>query len=175
MLCGHSSGCSIALRCAAEGLPVAGLALWEAPLATTAADTRSWSDEIERRMDAGDLEGAFAHYMVDMPPEWLAEAKASPEWAAIAAGVVSSRADAQSLAWAVAALESSELGRLIRVPVLALYGTETFPEMPVAANRIAGVIPDAAAREAAGANHTWEPEPMAETLVEFVRRCARPR
>ena len=36
VLCGHSSGCSLALRAAAAGLPVTGLALWEAPVATDA-------------------------------------------------------------------------------------------------------------------------------------------
>lgn len=60
MLCGHSSGCSIALRAAAAGLPVDGLARWEAPLAGVAADTQAWSDEVERRMDTGDVEGAHA-------------------------------------------------------------------------------------------------------------------
>ena len=80
-------------------------------------------------MDAGDAEGALSHYMKDMPPEWLADAKASSEWGEIAAGVVSLRADGQSLAWAVAALEDGALGG-IRKPVLAMYGTETFPEMP---------------------------------------------
>jgi hypothetical protein len=34
-------------------------------------------DEVEQRMDAGDAEGALSHYMKDMPPEWLADAKAS--------------------------------------------------------------------------------------------------
>ena len=58
MLCGHSSGCSIALRAAEAGLPVTGLALWEAPVAGDADETRAWSDEIERLIEAGDPEGA---------------------------------------------------------------------------------------------------------------------
>ena len=35
-----------------------GLALWEAPVATDAAETRAWADEIERLIDAGDTPGA---------------------------------------------------------------------------------------------------------------------
>jgi pimeloyl-ACP methyl ester carboxylesterase len=174
VLCGHSSGCSIALHAAAGGLPVDGLALWEAPLAAAAAETQAWSDEIERLMDAGDLEGAFAHYMKDMPPEWLAEAQASPDWAGIAAGVVSTRADAQSLAWAVAMLEKGHLGG-IGVPVLSMYGTETFPEMPAAAARLARVIPGTVVKEMPGAAHTWQPAPMAAELVAFVREAERVR
>lgn len=172
VLCGHSSGCSISLRAAAEGLPVDGLALWEAPLATPVADAQAWADEIERLMDSGDLEGAFAHYMKDMPPEWLAEAQAEPEWPAIAAGVVSTRADAQSLAWAVAALANGELGT-IDLPVLTMYGTETFPEMPEAAGLLVRAIPGAIEKEVPGAGHTWEPEPMAGELAAFVADWAK--
>jgi pimeloyl-ACP methyl ester carboxylesterase len=168
VLCGHSSGCSISLRAAVAGLPVDGLALWEAPLASDAADTRAWSDEIERRMDAGDLEGAFAHYMKDFPPEWLAEAQSSPEWEMIAAGVVSTRADAQSLAWATAALRGGGL-KEIGVPVLCTYGTETFPEMPEAAKLLTQAIPGAEEKAVAGKDHEWNADAMAAELLTFVR------
>lgn len=171
VLCGHSSGCSISLRAAAAGLPVDGLALWEAPLAGVAVDTQAWSDEVERRMDAGDVEGALSHYMKDMPTEWLAEVKKSPEWNEIAAGVVSVRADGQSLAWAIAALEDGALGD-IRVPVLAMYGTETFPEMPIAAARLVAAIPRAVDKAVPGAEHVWQPEPMAAELAAFVKSCS---
>ena len=173
VLCGHSSGCSISLRAAATGLPVNGLALWEAPLAGVAADTQAWSDEVEQRMDAGDPEGALSHYMKDMPPEWLAEAKTSSQWGEIAAGVVSLRADGQSLAWAVAALGDGRLGG-IRQQVLAMYGTETFPEMPLAAARIVEAIPGAIQKAVPGAEHTWQPEPMAAELSAFVKSCQQP-
>ncbi len=172
VLCGHSSGCAISLRAAQAGLPVTGLVLWEAPLAQPAAATREWAAEIERRMDAEDFAGATEHFMKDMPPEWLAGVQASPEWAMIAAGVVSQRADAQALAWAQSALESRDLP--VRVPVLAAYGTSTFPEMPTAAALIADVIAGTEVKELPGAGHTWDPAPMAAELVAFVRRHARP-
>ena len=170
VLCGHSSGCSISLRAAADGLPVSGLALWEAPVAAPADETQAWSDEIERLLDAGDFENAQRHYMKDMPPEWLAGIEASPEWSIIAAGVVSTRADAQSLAWATAALESGVLGD-IAVPVLAMYGTETFPEMPAGAKLIVEAVPNGTEKEVPGAGHAWEPEPMAAELAAFARAC----
>ena len=155
-----------------HGLPVDGLALWEAPLDGVAAETQAWSDEVEQRMDAGDAEGALSHYMKDMPPEWLADAKASSEWGEIAAGVVSLRADGQSLAWAVAALEDGVLGG-IRKPVLAMYGTETFPEMPRGgAHRRSH--PGAIEKAVPGAEHTWQPEPMAAELSTFVKACQQP-
>lgn len=177
VLCGHSSGCSLALRAAASGLPVTGLVLWEAPVASDAAETQAWSDEIERLIDAGDLENAQRHYMKDMPPEWLAAAEAMPEWPMIAAGVVSTRADAQSLAWATAAL--AETGKTddsglagIEVPVLATYGTETFDEMPIGARMIVATVRNGIEKELPGAMHSWEPTSMAEELAAFTASCA---
>ncbi|MFE7406200.1 alpha/beta fold hydrolase [Isoptericola sp. NPDC057559] len=167
VLCGHSSGCAISLRAADQGLPVTGLVLWEAPLELGAEETRAWAAEIERRMDAGDLEGATEHFMKDMPPEWLAGAKASPDWPAIAASVVSQRADAQALTWATRALADGGLAG-VPVPLLALTGTETFPGMPEAAARLAAAVPEGSAETLAGAEHSWDPEPMAARLARFV-------
>lgn len=170
VLVGHSSGCSLSLRAADAGLPVVGLALWEAPLGDPAATTQAWADEIERLLDAGDHENAMRHYMKDMPPEWLAGMETSPAWPMIARTVAAYRADAQSLAWAQRALEDGTLD--VSVPVLAMYGTETFPEMPVAATSIVAAVPKGTEKEMPGAMHSWEPEPMAAELAEFARACA---
>ncbi|MCK9793168.1 alpha/beta hydrolase [Isoptericola sp. 4D.3] len=167
VLCGHSSGCAISLRAAAAGLPVAGLALWEAPLETSADETAAWAVQIERRIDAGDLEGATEHFMKDMPPEWLAGAKASSEWSAIAASVVSQRADAQALAWATRTLEDDGFAGL-DLPLLAMTGARTFPGMPEAARSLADAVPDGEAETVDGADHSWDPEAMAERLARFV-------
>lgn len=171
VLCGHSSGCSIGLYAAAAGLPVAGLALWEAPLAAPATATADWVDGLERRIDAGELEAAQEWYMKDMPPEWLAGAKASPAWPAIYAGVVTLRADGQSLRWATEQLESGALGDAVRVPVLSLYGSSTSPEMVEASARLRSVLPQTEVREVAGAHHTWEPAAFAPVLATFIKAC----
>ncbi|NHA68847.1 alpha/beta fold hydrolase [Phycicoccus flavus] len=169
VLCGHSSGCSIALRAAAAGLPVDGLVLWEAPVSAPAAETAEWASDFERQVEDGDLEAATETYMRDMPPEWLAGAKASPAWPDIAASARSKVADAQSLAWATAVLEDGSLADDVKVPVVAVYGTETFPGMPEAAERIADALPGATVAEVPGSGHSWEPEAMADVLVKFVR------
>ena len=174
VLCGHSSGCSVSLAAAAAGLPVDGLVLWEAPLSSPAGPTTEWADEFERRLDAGELEAAQEWYMKDMPPEWLAGAKASPAWPAIYASAPSLRADAQSLRRVTAGLESGSLRDQVRVPVLAVYGTSTFPGMPEAAERVRSVLPQTEVREVPGAGHMWETETMAPVLAAFVRSCSRP-
>lgn len=144
VLCGHSSGCSIALRAAVAGLPVAGLALWEAPIAGDPVEMRAWTTEFLRLLDAGELERAREHYMKDMPPVWLEEARRSPEWPRSVAQTGSLRADAESIAWAVSA-PADELFGGIDVPVLAMAGTETFEEMLESSALLAAAIPGARA------------------------------
>lgn len=111
--------------------------------------------------------------MKDMPPAWLAGAKASPAWPAIYAGSVSLRADAQALGWAVGALETGELRAAVGdLAVLAAYGTSTFPEMPAAAERVRAVLPQTEVREVGGADHVWDPAALAPALGAFVRSCS---
>lgn len=167
VLCGHSSGCSIALRAAVAGLPVAGLALWEAPLVPETDDTDEWVAEVLRRLDAGDLEGAQTYYMKDMPPEWLEELRQTPVWPVMVSQAQSLRADAQSLEWATSAALADLLGG-ISVPVLAMVGTSTFPEMTASADAVVAAVPGAVRAEVPGADHTWEPEAMAARLASFV-------
>ncbi|TYL52938.1 alpha/beta fold hydrolase [Agromyces mariniharenae] len=174
VLCGHSSGCSISLMAAVRGLPVTGLVLWEPPFGAVDGGAREWADEVERRIDSGDLEGALEHYMKDMPPEWLEGARRSPDYPLYVSQVVSYRADGASLAW----VESAPLGDLLgdlRMPVEVLLGEETFPELFGAAEAIVAAVPGARWRQVPGADHSWEPGAMARELTEFVTSVARTR
>lgn len=173
VLCGHSSGCTISLAAAVEGLPVNGLALWEAPIGAIVGGAGPWAAEVDRRIDSGDLDGALAHYMKDMPPEWLEGARQSPIYPDLVAQVVSYRPDGESLAWA----ESAPLAELfggIRVPVKVLAGESSFDEILMAADAITAAIPGSVQQRMPGENHTWEPEPMAAELAAFVTACAAP-
>lgn len=172
VLCGHSSGCSIGLAAAVAGLPVDGLALWEPPLGPWNAEAPQWAAEFERLIAAGDLEGALAYYMKDMPPEWLEEARQSPIYPQLVAQVVTLRADAESLAWAESA-PYAELFGSIKVPVQVMFGEETFPGMVEGAAALVAAIRGAVSKQMPGADHSWEPEPMAAELVRFVLAAAR--
>lgn len=169
VLCGHSSGCSIALFAAASGLAVAGLALWEAPLAPPDSGGREWADEVNRRIEAGDLDGALTEYMKDMPPEILEAVKSVP---AMIDQAGSLRADGDSLAWAESAAHA-ELFAGIRVPVLAMVGEETYDVMLPAAESIAAAIPGARWKRMPGAQHTWQPAPIAVELAAFMKEAKR--
>lgn len=166
VLCGHSSGGSIALAAVERGLPVVGLALWETPIAGDPTAAREWATEFIRRLDVEELEPALEWYMKDMPPEWLAGAKQSPSYPAMVSSVVSQRADAESLAWAASA-PHAELFAEISVPVQAMHGEQTFDEMIASSADIVDSIPGATQRVMPGAHHSWEPEPMAEELARF--------
>lgn len=167
-LCGHSSGCTIALAAVTRGLTVTALALWEAPLQGESQQAGPWAAEVSRRLDAGDNQGALEHYMKDMPPEWLEGARRSPAWQAMVDAAPTQRADADSLAWAESAPLADLLGGLT-VPVMVLVGEETMPLMIDASQKIADAVPGAAQRRIPGADHTWEPAPMAAALVELVQ------
>jgi pimeloyl-ACP methyl ester carboxylesterase len=171
VLCGHSSGCSIALAAAVRGLPVAGLALWEAPMDPATTGVQAWVDEVGRRIDAGDLEGAQLHFMKDMPPEFLEGAKTSPAWPAMVEQAGALRPDGESLVWATSAPHAELFGDLA-IPVQIMYGEQTFPEMRAAADSLVAAIPGATRREMPGAMHSWEPEPMATELARFTMAAA---
>lgn len=165
VLCGHSSGCSIGLFAAASGRRIDGLALWEAPLGPPDGGGREWAAEVNGLLDRGDLAGALTAYMKDMPPEILEAVRSVP---AMVDQAGSLRPDADSLAWAESA-PHAELFAPIRVPVLAMVGNETYDEMIPAAESIAAAIPGATWKRMPGAEHDWQPGPMAAELAAFVK------
>lgn len=170
LLCGHSSGCSLALLAAAKGMNITGLALWEAPLSPPDSGAQELADDLRELLAAGQRERALDLYMRDMPPEILEVVKAIP---AMITQADSLQPDADSLAWAESA-PLSELLRPIRVPVLALIGTTSYDEVMVpAAEAIVAAIPGAKWMRVPGAEHEWEPVSMADTLADFSRSLAQ--
>ncbi|GAA1908356.1 Pimeloyl-ACP methyl ester carboxylesterase [Williamsia serinedens] len=169
VLCGHSSGCAIAIEAARAGLPVTGLVLWEAPFMKDGADTREWIDEFERRLDIGDRDGAQRQYMRDMPAEFIEMAQQAGIWDGIVAQVGSLRADGRSLV-AVSAEPLDRVLAPVTAPVLAVVGTDTFPGMPEAADAIAAAAVDGRSERVPGAQHMWDPEAMAQRIAQFVGR-----
>jgi len=169
VLCGHSSGCSISLRAAVDGLPVNGLALWEAPFGPPNSGGREWADEVNRHLDARDLRGALLAYMRDMPPEILEFVMGTP---AMVDQAESLRPDGESLAWAESA-PHAELFAGIRVPVLAMVGEQTYDIMVPAAESLVAAIPGATWKRMPGSEHGWDPEPMAVELAALVKGARR--
>lgn len=170
LLCGHSSGCSLSLLAATKGIPVTGLALWEAPLAPPHSGAKELAAELRELLAAGERERALALYMQDMPPEILEIVKAIP---AMITQADSLQPDADSLAWAESAPHSELFGG-IQIPVLAMMGTTSNDEVMVpAAESIVAAIPGAEWVRVPGSEHEWEPAAMADALADLSRRVAR--
>ncbi|WP_022889588.1 alpha/beta hydrolase [Agromyces italicus] len=161
VLVGHSSGCAIAMLAASRVERLAGLVLWEAPLGQFPDGAPAWWAEVERHLDAGELEQAVAAYMVDMPPEWIEELQRSPDYPGL---VQSWIPDGEALAAVESRGAAASIGEL-EVPVLAVVGAETFPGMGAAADAIAAAAPHGLSEELAGAWHSWDPEAMSARLA----------
>jgi pimeloyl-ACP methyl ester carboxylesterase len=169
-LVGNSSGGAIALAAAAAGLPVTALALWELPLGEElGSQGAEFLTGLRERVDAGDEVGTIEFYMRDMPPEWLEGAKRSPVWPGMTAISATLVPDAEALAWTQTA-PHAELFSTIRVPVLAMHGTEALPLFPRAAQAVVAAVPNGRVATVAGRDHGWDVGEMTKVLADFLPR-----
>ena len=166
-LVGNSSGGAICLAAAAAGVPVSGIALWELPLGPElGSDGAEFVAGLREKVAAGDGGATVEYYMEDMPPEWIAGAKQSPAWPTMMAISPTLVPDAEALAWTQSAPHAELLGG-IEAPVLAMYGSETLPLFPPAAEAIVAAVPNGRTAVLAGRDHGWDRDEMTTTLVEF--------
>jgi pimeloyl-ACP methyl ester carboxylesterase len=171
-LFGNSSGGSIALAAAAAGLPVTALVLFEVPLGDElGADGAEFVAGLRERIAGDDPDAVVEYYMKDMPPAWLAGAKASPSWPIMVRIGPSLEPDAESLAWSQSAPRRELWGHVI-APTLVLTGDETLDLMTTAAKSIESTLPNAEHRTIPAANHSWEPHIMATTIADFLHERA---
>lgn len=167
VLVGHSSGCAIAMLAAPRVRNLAGLALWEAPLGLFPEGAPAWWHAVRASIDAGALEEAVARYMAGMPPEWLEQLKASPDYPEL---VVSWVPDGEALALVESGNREPLAG--VSAPVLALTGTETFPGMRETADTIAEAAEAGSAEQLLGSEHSWDPDTMSERLARVLREAS---
>jgi len=172
VLFGNSSGGSIALAAAAAGLPVAAMVLFEVPLDDElGTDGAAFVEGLRERVAGDDPDAVVEYYMKDMPPEWLASAKASPSWPIMVRIGPSLQADAESLAWSQSAPRAELWGHVL-APTLALTAEQTLDIMTSAAKSIESTLPNAEHRTIPGANHAWDPHIMATTIADFLHERA---
>lgn len=168
-LFGNSSGAALSLAAATDGLNVSSLVLWEAPLGPELADDGAANlAGLREKLRSGSGADAVEYFMKDMPPEWLAGAKAGPGWPVMTAMAPSLEADFEALAWTQSA-PRKELWSSITAPALALVGTQTLPIMPPAAESIASNVADGYFGTLEAANHGWDPEVMAQRIADFLQ------
>jgi pimeloyl-ACP methyl ester carboxylesterase len=79
------------------------------------------------------------------------------------------RVDAEALAWTQSA-PHPQLFSSIRVPVLAMHGTDSLPLFATAAQLIAAAVPNGRVATVAGREHGWDVGEMTRVLADFLPR-----
>ena len=170
---GHSSGAVLALEAAARGLPIARLAVYEAPFIVDGTRPRPGADigdrlaelvAADRRTDTVRL---FLTESVSLPAEMVEMMQGSPNWPDM-------EALAHSLPYDAALFEPglalpADRYSAIAVPTLAVDGTASPPWMRNAVRALAEVIPRAEHVSLEGQDHGIlnGPAPLVPLLERF--------
>lgn len=168
-LYGTSSGAALALRAAADGAPVARLALWEPPFIVDPA-ARPPADQVEQyeKMIAegrrGDAVEYFMSQVVRLPPEFVAYAKTQPFWAGQEKIAHTLAYDARIMGdYSVPTEQAAKVDR----PTLVLTGGASMPFMTESAGVLAKALPDGTTRVLEGQSHDVAPDVIGGALKEF--------
>jgi hypothetical protein len=171
---GHSSGAVLALRGAISGLPIDKVAIYESPFISAGnreAPEPDLLDRLKALLRAGDLDAAVELFLVGnvgAPAEMVGMMKAGEGWAFL-------RQQAESLPYDVLVcgadlrLPVEGLGALT-MPVLAMYGDQTWPWLATATKAVAAATPGARLVEIAGEDHgvLAHPAALEPALAEFL-------
>ena len=168
-LWGSSSGAVLAMIATASGASVTKLALWEPPFILD-ENARPPADQVEQyeRMIAEGRRGDAAEYfmskVVGMPPEFVADARNQPWWAA-------QEALAHTLAYDARIMGDysipTDRAASVKAPTLVLAGGADLPWMRETAQALADALPDGRTRFLDGQGHDVDPTVLAPALTEF--------
>lgn len=171
-----SSGGLLALNAADAGVPMARLAVFEPPVVVDDSRPPLPADYVER-LDAavaagrpGDAVTLFLTAAVGLPEEMATGMRQDPElWARLEAIAPTIAYDGRQLGDTMSGrpLRDGIWGR-IDIPVLVLFGADTWPFLATGARAVAEALPTATLRPVPGANHTTTPDVLAETLRAFI-------
>ena len=167
-LYGYSSGALLAIRAAAQGLPVDRLALLEPPLNDEAGDQPAASDPLTKEPKNSSARGATATPSSTStgasacPPSLIAGMVDTPAW-------TSMESVAHTLVYdcVISETTSPRLLRSVRVPTLVLDSRGSTDNLTGWAATVAAQIPLGSHRSLAGQWHGVPDEVMAPVLVEF--------
>jgi pimeloyl-ACP methyl ester carboxylesterase len=168
-LYGTSSGAALALEAAASALPITKLALWEPPYIVDEG-LRPPKDQVEQyeKMLAEDRRGDAVEYfmtrIVGMPPEFVAQARAAPFWAAQEALAHTLPYDAIIMGDYSVPVDRAAS---IEVPTLVISGSASFPFFQETVEALAKALPHGEIRTLDGQTHDVAPEVLAPVLKEF--------
>jgi alpha-beta hydrolase superfamily lysophospholipase len=169
-LYGTSSGAALALLAVAAGRPADRLALWEPPYIIEGtrprppADTASIYRELVAAGRRGDAAEYFMTEVVGLPPEFAAQARQAPWWAA-------QEAIAHTLAYDATIMGDysipTEAIASVHVPTLVLDGGAGWEWLQQSARTVADLLPDGRHATLPGQQHNVDPAAIAPALKEF--------
>ena len=166
-LYGYSSGALLAMRAAAHGLPVAGLAALEPPLRDEAAESPDpLTTELAKLVGTGRNADAVEHFhrSIGVPAEYIGSMRSSPEWAKM-------ESIAHTLVYdcTISDTTTSILLRSVEVPTLVLDSEGSSDNLTGWAATVAGWLPRGSHRSLAGEWHSVPDEVLAPVLLECFR------
>jgi pimeloyl-ACP methyl ester carboxylesterase len=168
---GISSGAALAFEAALKlGNKVKKLALYEPPY-NDDADARSAWVGFRKDLDTAIGEGRNADAvglfmsLLGMPADQLAGMREYPMWGMWEAIAPTMAYDAAAIGPEAAVPLERATG--LKVPTLAMDGSESYPFMHVSAEALAKAIPDAQHRRLDGQTHEVNTDVLAPILVEF--------
>jgi len=164
---GYSSGGVLALRAAADGLPITGLMLFEAPFKGEPTDLPARLDDLVRRGRPGEAVELFQTEGIGLPAPVVAQLRQSPMWPALEALAQSTVYDATITSELAAPTPAMAA---VAAPTLVLTGAGTWPVLRQSAAMLARTLPHARLREvAAGQDHDIPIDETAAAVREFLR------
>ena len=167
---GYSSGAILALRAAADGLPIERLFLYEPPFRFgEAAPPADLPERLQRMVDEGrtaDVVSTFQLDGVGLPPEVVAgirQAPFFPQLQAVAQSVVHDAVITQSMPVPTPAMAA------VKTPTVAMRGGRTWAQLATAVEQLADMLPNARLQVLPeAADHGLEPVSTARAIRDAV-------
>lgn len=164
LLYGYSSGALLALRAAANGVPVAKMALLEPPLQPPDASPDPLSGELSSLIAAGRFADAVEHFhrSIGVPDDVLGELRGSPTFRKMAEIAHTLVYDCR-----ISDTTTPALLATVAVPTLVLDSAGSTDNLTGWAAQVASHIPGAIHRSLPGSWHSVDDDVLAETLLGY--------
>ncbi|WP_035812587.1 alpha/beta fold hydrolase [Jiangella gansuensis] len=163
---GFSSGAAVALRAAAEGLPIPKLALMEPPFAVDQPSDDAFVTRLRQLLDAGERGAAveFFNRGAGVPEHIVKEMRDHPAWPGLVAL-------AHTLLYDVAVLESmtADLLASVHTPTVVISSSGSDDYLRGTSADVAGRLPQGEHREVAGGWHGVADADLARVLSDWFR------
>ncbi len=163
-LCGYSSGALLALRVAADGVPITTMALLEPPLQEPGSDPDPLTGELSALVTAGRFADAVEHFhrSIGVPDEILDDLRDGPTFQQMARIAPTLVYDCR-----ISDTTTPELLAAVSIPCLILDSAGSTDDLTGWAAQVASRIPGAAHRSLPGSWHTVDDRILADALIEY--------